>query len=166
MLAYRPNREPGLTWDFARSFNRNVNRAGINLNVPATQPATRGADIDIVTPCGTAHVSPGAADYVQVIDVLRSLHAHFNTRMTDAEYQEALNLCSEEEISSTFWTRCDAVRDADVRQREVSRGVLHLDSLLGKTRLAGLGKRRAPGEWELLTLPSDGGAAPDVAASS
>ncbi|KAI5887813.1 uncharacterized protein SCHCODRAFT_01240715 [Schizophyllum commune H4-8] len=163
LLAYRPSRALGLTWDFARSFTSNVDRAmaaGIKLDDPATQPATRGADIDIVTPCGTAHVSPRATDYVQVIDVLRSLHAHFCTPVTDAEYQEALKQDPDAEISSTFWKRCDAIRDAAVRQQEVSRGVLHLDSLLGKTRLAGLAKRRAPGEWELKTLPRDSGAAP------
>ncbi|KAL1754491.1 hypothetical protein FB107DRAFT_275713 [Schizophyllum commune] len=163
-LGYRPNREPDLDWDFAQPFDTIVKRATaarIDLNAPAIQSAGRFTDIDIVTPCGAVHVTPGDSgrvapgtrNHILVIDVLRSLHDHFAAPAARAEYNMAVAKHGATRVDTSFYARCDAVPDAALRAQMISRGVLHLDLLLGETRFGGLLKRHLPAEWELRLRP-------------
>ncbi|KAI4517564.1 hypothetical protein K525DRAFT_289506 [Schizophyllum commune Loenen D] len=164
LLAYRPNREPGLDWDFAQPFDTIVKRATaarIDLNAPAIQSAGRFTDIDIVTPCGAVHVTPGdcgrvapgTRSHILVIDVLRSLHDHFAAPAARAEYNTAVAKHGATRVDTNFYARCDAIPDAALRAQEIGRGVLHLDLLLKDTRFGGLLKRHSPVEWELRLRP-------------
>jgi hypothetical protein len=160
-LAYRPGMHGALEWDVshapptARSPERGLDAA--SLAEPATNPPLAG--MTLLSPAlpwkisVRANMAADGPGFVTVADVLSSVYAALRAPLTQAEYA-AHTAERRAALDRAYYDRCERAPDAGRRDRERSKGVKRVDTLLAskETVFDGLGATKSSRSVWVLNL--------------